>query len=220
MKVVFASPFLTRPTEPFIKALSNTVPAIEAMGWEHGLSQAVGNPYISCARADMTRKALDANADVIVYLDYDVSWRPEDMVKLLSIDLPVVAGTYRFKDDEIRYMATVLPGVDGQLQYNEHGCVKVDRAPAGFLKVTRGALQIFARKHPHLLYGDPLKPHIDIFNHGAHEGVWWGEDYAFCRRWAETGNDMWIYPDLNIDHHSPSKTYKGNFLKHLKGCDI
>ena len=33
---------------------------------------------------------------------------------------------------------------------------------------------------------------------GAHNGAWWGEDYAFCRRWREKGGQIWCLPDLGI----------------------
>jgi len=53
------------------------------------------------------------------------------------------------------------------------GCVKAFCAPAGFLMVSRCASR-FTRNYPGLCYGDPIAPHIDLFNHGAHEGVWYG----------------------------------------------
>lgn len=215
MKVVFCIPFYTRPTEHVIKALEESIPAIEAAGWEHGLAQHMGSPYISAARADMTRKALDANADVIMYIDYDLSWSPDAIVKILGIDKPVVAGNYRFKMDEVQYMGSLETSLGDGITLDNDRCAKAVHAPAGFLKVTRDALSVFARKHKQLLYGDPLHPSIDLFNHGAIEGTWYGEDYAFCRRWRETGNDMLIATDLNITHHSSDKSYEGNFYNYL-----
>lgn len=215
MKVVFCCPVVNRPTAPFMKALEECLPAIEQAGWEHQFTSTTDIPYISGARAEMTRMALDAKADVIVYLDYDLSWRPESMVKLLSIDEHVVAGTYRFKNDEGQYMGGILPDGSGAIQVGSHGCIKADRVPAGFLKVTKKALSIFAKAYPHLLYSDPMSPSLDLFNHGAIDGVWYGEDYAFSKRWLDTGNDLWICPDLDISHHSYDKEYAGNFHKHL-----
>lgn len=191
------------------------MPLIESAGWEHQLTQYQGCPYISNARADMTRRALDAKADVIVYLDYDISFTPEDMLKLLSAEGDVVAGTYRFKQDEEQYMVALAVDGNNQLIGRSDGCLKTERVPAGFLKLTRNALSIFAKCNPTLLYGDPLNPHVDLFNHGAIDGVWYGEDYAFCKRWLETGNDIWLIPDLNIDHNSTDKVFKGNFHKYL-----
>lgn len=215
-KVMFCTPFLERPTAPYVTALEGCLEAIEKAGWEHGYVDSVGNPYISGARADMVRKALDAGADVLVFIDYDVSWQPEDMVKFLSVDELVVAGTYRFKKDEEEYMGTILPDSIGRIQVHpEHGCIAADRAPAGFLKVKKEALSMFAKAYPELLYGDAMKPHIDLFNHGAIDGTWYGEDYAFCKRWIDMGKQLWICPDLNLDHHSSTQVYKGNFHKYL-----
>jgi len=95
------------------------------------------------------------------------------------------------------------------------GAIKADRVPAGFLRITRQVVRRFMRHYPDLVYGDPECPSIDLFNHGAHKGVWWGEDYAFCRRYRETGRDIWLVPDLNITHHSESEAFPGNLQRWL-----
>ena len=58
-KVVFATPCLSRPTEPYLAALEACLPAIEAAGWDHSAVFETYNPYISGARAKLLRKALD-----------------------------------------------------------------------------------------------------------------------------------------------------------------
>src|SRR5258707_667607 len=85
-KVVFCTPSLSGPTAPYIKALEDSIPLIEAAGWEHGYAQQVNCPYISAARANMLRAALDAKADVVVFIDYDVSWAPGDLLKLIETE--------------------------------------------------------------------------------------------------------------------------------------
>jgi hypothetical protein len=110
MKVVFCTPSLAGPTAPYISALEQSIPLITGAGWEEGYAQEIGNPYISAARANMTRKALDAGADVLIYLDYDLSWRPPDLLTLLTTPGDVVAGTYRFKKDDEEYMGAVDTG--------------------------------------------------------------------------------------------------------------
>jgi hypothetical protein len=74
VKVVFCVPSLNGPTAPFIAAMERSIPLVDGAGWDEALVQEIGNPYISAARATMLRKALDAGADVIVFLDYDLSW--------------------------------------------------------------------------------------------------------------------------------------------------
>lgn len=215
MKVIFCTPSLAGPTAPYIKALEESIPLIVGVGWEEGYAQCVGNPYISAARADMTRKALDAKADVIVYIDYDLSWRPEDLLKLITTPGDVVAGTYRFKKDEEEYMGNVALMPNGQVAGRKDGCLKAVNIPAGFLKVTKEAIGHFMAGYPELVYGPPFNPSVDLFNHGAHKGVWYGEDYAFSRNWNDLGGEIWIAPDLDLDHHSKDRVYKGNFHRYL-----
>ena len=104
MKVVFATPSLAGPRPEYIAALEASVPVLDAAGIEHGLTQVLGNPYISGARAELLTKAVNAGADIVVYLDYDLSWRPTDLLTLIETAGDVVAGTYRFKKDDEEYM--------------------------------------------------------------------------------------------------------------------
>lgn len=211
MKVVFCTPIVKHPHDCWVESLEATLPVIEAAGWEHGLAQTLDNPYISGARSDMLWKALQAAADVVVFIDYDIGWRPEDMLKLLEAEGDVVAGTYRNKFDTVEYMGALNRESDGELVMREDGCIAASLVPGGFLKISRQAVRLFMKAYPELCYGDPLAPHVDLFNHGARKGQWWGEDYAFSDRWVDCGGQIWVVPDMDIDHQE----YKGNLHKYL-----
>lgn len=214
-KVCFCIPTITRPHQATIDSLEASVPLLDAAGWDHYMVPEVGNPYISAARSKMLRKALDAKADVIVFIDHDVSWKPEDLIKLLDTEGDVVAGTYRFKQDEETYMGTIYTDSVGIPVVREDGCIKARLVPAGFLKITTKCVDRFMTAYPHLCYGEKYNLSVDLFNHGAHEGMWWGEDYAFSRNWIDAGGEIWLVPDLDLDHHAADKAYKGNFHRFL-----
>lgn len=218
-KVVFCVPTMTRPYQQTLDSLRDSVPLIVAAGWEEGFVNEVGCPYISAARATMLRKALDAKATVIVFIDHDVSWDPEDMMTLLEAEGDVVGGTYRFKKGEAEqgckdeeYMGT-MKGEYPEVRAD--GCIKMVNIPAGFLKVTRAAVNLFAEKYPELCYGEHVAPGVDLFNHGAWGRVWWGEDYSFCRRWTAIGGEIWLPPNMNLNHNTAIRTYKGNFHEYM-----
>lgn len=186
------------------------------IGWEQPQAvYEVGNPYISYARAHLTRKALDAKADTIVYIDHDLSWRPQDLLKLIEAEGQVVAGTYRYKKDEEEYMGAIHEGEDLRPQVRADGCIKAHSVPAGFLKITREGIKRFMRAYPQLIFGDALNPAIDLFNHGAIDGCWFGEDMAFSRRWNAISGEIWLVPDLELTHHAELKSYPGNFHKFM-----
>jgi len=223
LKVVFATPTVKSPFAPYIKALEDSIPLIKAAGWEEGVVFEIGNPYISVARSTMLRKALDAKADVIVFLDHDVSWDAQDLLTLIQTEGDVVAGTYRFKKAEEEYMGALIS--DGQMRpvVRADGCIKSDRIPAGFMKITADAVNKFMTAYPELCYGPKYNLSVDLFNHGAHKGTWYGEDYAFSRNWIDCGGEIWTIPDLNINHHSADEVFKGNlhtFLRKQPGGDL
>lgn len=218
-KVVFCVPILRRPYPQFIESLEASIPVIRAAGWDEELVQEIDNPYISGARAKMLRKALDHDADVIVFLDYDLQWPAGDLLKLIETEGDVIAGTYRCKVDEEQYMGTIFSGPDGRPIVRADGCIKAGVAPAGFLKITSLAVHTLMGAYPELCYGPRHRQSIDLFNHGAHDGLYWGEDYAFCRRWREKCGEVWMLPDLSLTHWKGDKAFPGNFHDYLLRAD-
>lgn len=214
--MVFCIPTISRPYKVCLDSIAASVPLIQAAGWTDFMVTMINCPYISAARATMLRKALDAKATVVVFIDHDLSWDPGDLLRLIETEGDVVAGTYRFKGEPEEYMGSIFPGLDGCPIVREDGCIKAHSVPAGFLKVTRKGVNKFMAAYPELHYGEHCSPAIDLFNHGAHDRVWYGEDYAFARRWREKCGDVWLIPDLNLTHHSGNVAYPGNFHLYLR----
>lgn len=213
--VVFCIPTITQPYQCTLDSIRDSIPLIEAAGWKHSIVYEVGSPYISCARSVMLRKALDAMATHIVFIDHDLSWDAQDLLTLIEAEGDVVSGNYRFKTDEVEFMGTLIPDVHGLPQVRGDGGLKGHFIPAGFLKITRMAVSRFIAAYPELTYGDKCNPCVDLFNHGAYEGMWYGEDYAFSRRWRDLGGEIVILPHLNLVHHTKDKAYGGTFHDYL-----
>lgn len=217
-RVVLCIPTITRPYQACLDSIAASVPLLQAAGWSDSATWQVGCPYISAARSLMLRRALDAKADVVVFIDHDLSWDAGDLLKLIEADGDVVAGTYRYKREPEEYMGRLMPGIDGRPQVRNDGAVKAFCVPAGFLKITRAGVSRFMENYPDLWYGERCNPHVDLFNHGAHNGIWYGEDYAFSRNWVEKCGDIWVLPDLSLNHHADDKAYPGNFHRFLLAC--
>jgi len=221
--VVFCIPTISKPYQVCLDSLKNSIPLLQAAGWTDYMVCQIGCPYISAARSMMLRKALDVKADVVVFIDHDMSWEPENLLKLIETEGDVVSGTYRFKGEPAEYMGALFQypkgsknaegrDIGGTPIVREDGCIKAHSIPAGFLKVTRKAVNKFINEYPELTYGEKCSPMVDLFNHGTIDHVWYGEDYAFAKRWNDKCGDIWIIPDMNLNHHSSDGTeYKGNF---------
>ena len=224
MRAAICVPTIKGPYPQFIEAMEAEVPILEAAGIEHAINFEVGSAYISWARANCMWDALKIMPDCVVFIDHDMGWKPGDLTRLIQTEGPVISGAYRFKhppDKETgelpeEYMGHWFVDADGRPIVREDGCVRWDWVPAGFLKITTEALHVYAGAYPELLFGVRWRPHIDLFNHGAHDGLWYGEDYAFSRRWNEKCGEIWVRPDLDIVHYAENGTaYPGNFFDYL-----
>ena len=223
-RVAFCIPTITKPYQVMLDSLEASLPLIEAAGYEHSAVYEIGNPYISAARSIMLRKALDWRADIIVFIDHDLSWQPEDLLLLIQTKPDVVGGTYRFKKEPEEYMGACMAENDGTPCVEIHGDNELNKTliwmqclPAGFLKITTNAVNKIMINFPELCYGDRFMPLVDLFNHGAHNNTWYGEDYAFCRRYNEKCGKVYCIPNLEIDHHlGTGEVFKGNFDHYLR----
>lgn len=227
-KVCFATPTITKPHPKMLDAMEAEVSFMQKAGLEEVWVWEVGHAYVSYARAALLRKALRwfGEADgCIVYVDHDVEWRPGDLTRLAQTPGDVVAGTYRLKSPQEEYMGR-LDKLEGAPipPLNSHGCLSAFLVPAGFLKITRNAIEQFVRKYPELNFSRDHENgdhHYDVFNHGVINNTWFGEDYAFSLRWKLLQNPIWLIPDLQIDHWGKDsegnpKVYKGNYADFLK----
>lgn len=216
MKVVLCIPTIIKPYQCLLDSIEKSIPVLEKANIDHYMVTEVGSPYISHARSKLLRKALDAGAEIIIFLDHDISFDPGDLLKLIQTDGDVVAGTYRFKKEGVEeYMGAIMTDDDGYPLVREDGCIKSHSIPAGFLKITEPAVLRFMEGYPNLCYGKKYCLSVDLFNHGAHNGVWYGEDYAFSRNWRALGQDIWLIPDMNINHHAGDTIFYGNYHKFL-----
>jgi len=229
-RVAICTPTVERPTDAYLAALEASVPALDAAGWEHSAAFQQGNPYISAARANMLGQALKWGADVIVFIDDDVSWSPADLIKLLDAEGDVVGGNYRYKtEEEFRFMGKPFLGDKGHPLFRDSDdAVLMLALPAGFLKVTRAGIMRFLEAYPNLRMNTESEGdvNVDLFNHGAWNGTWFGEDFAFCRNWLGLGGDILCVPDLDLVHNArarwdkdgftPEKPYPSNYLDYLK----
>lgn len=230
MKVRFLIPTYRRPQEEFVSSFEKSIPVIKEAGWDEGAAWEIGHAYISYARSLLLRRALNESPDFdyIMYLDDDVCHEPDALLRILEAPGDIVGGTYRFKSPQEEYMGKLnKPDGEPVPERNRYGCYPAFFLPAGFLKISRAAVEIMVEAYPGLDFSRPTaegKNCYDLFNHGVikigEEKTWFGEDYAFSLRAHFAKLKLWLLPDLNLGHHGVNIDgekfdYMGNFQKFL-----
>ena len=91
--------------------------------------------------------------------------------------------------------------------------------PTGFLRIKRHVLEKMAAASTKFksLEDGVWKDYYNIFEMGpGSDGQWYGEDDAFCRKWADMGGLIWVDPDIQFTHRG-TKKWTAKLLDHLDG---
>ncbi len=191
---------------------------------------------ITRARAMLVANFLDnPNATHLMFIDSDISFEPEQFLRLLSQDKDFTAAMYPIK--EIDWVNHPLKHGQGEaadtagLNYVGVLCsgddLKVDNqfatalyAGTGFQLIKRCVFEKLAAAHPELAFSK-IHDKIPSTKSGGHQyalfdpmidpetGEYLSEDFAFCRRWRALGGEIWL--DLRSQlTHIGSVSFRGN----------
>jgi hypothetical protein len=197
-----------------------------------------GDPLITRARSRLAARFLaHPQASHLLYCDADIGFAPQNAFRLLESGRPVVAAVCPLKHidwEKVRaaalagaadlqavglgYVVRFLPAADSRVEV-EGGLAKVAYGGTGFLMIARAAMQRVVDAYPELTadLDDPLAPRaVMVFDTMVEPetGHYLSEDYAFCRRWADLGGEIWADLEARLTHVGHA-AYTGSAIQAL-----
>lgn len=220
MFVLFCTPCVSHQVHlDHMASFVATHDRLTAEGIAHQTTYLGGVSFIDHARNVLCYRFLHEfpHATDLFFLDDDIGWPAEAVLRLLSHDVDMVAGIYPFKQDEGGFPASILADQKTGQPLERNGLLRASHVPAGFWRIRRPALQRMAEgqpTYPHRLSDGSIQLVANIFRTGYDErtGERVGEDVDFCWRWIGMGGELWIDPDINFAHVG-RKRWLGNFNK-------
>ncbi len=156
-----------------------------------------GYCHVDDARNIVVRLFLSSDATDLVFLDADVSWEPESLVKLCQFDCDLVGGVYPYRRDTGRE-GLPMRSLPGHLEAKD-GLVEVEGLPTGFMRMRRGMLEKMAAASESFIHSDGQKVPL-LFYRDLLDGGRRGGDIGFCMRWREMGGQVFAAADLRLGH--------------------
>jgi hypothetical protein len=188
-----------------------------------------GDALITRARASLIAQFLDdPSATHLLFIDADIGFEPEQVVRLIQCGADMCAAVYPIKRidwDKVR--ATVEAGranpggaalkyvfevEDPNAVIARAGFVRVRYAGTGFLMIRRQALEKMCAHYPQLKFkrdhsvdaataSDNRFALFECMIGG--DGTYLSEDFAFCKRWTDIGGEIWADLDSKLNHVGP-----------------
>lgn len=196
MRVCVATPCLSGTTSAeFTKALVDTAKALTLAGIEMQWRALSFCNFIHAARNQMVREFLASDYTDLVFIDDDMGWEVEGLLKMLSADVDVVGAICPRRKDPQEWNVNLLSDSEG-MRIECDGLLESSYVGTALMRIRRSALERMDR----------------AFDAGYEEGGFIGEDAWFCREFRRLGGKIWAFPDITITHTGP-KSWSGNYRR-------
>lgn len=218
-KVVIATPFYGSPPVQYLQSLQVTTDVLARLGRAYDFVMLPGDTYVHRARNAILLDFLQGDATDLFMIDSDIAWDARDFLRVLDAPHDVVAALYRQKNDWGIWTGAHLGGEGGTMQRDEAGFIRASRLPTGFMRITRTvAEQVWAAETVEYLHRDGKTRVRYVFSAGPENGLWWSEDFTFCRKWRRLGGELWLAADVTLQHvypHAHEGNYQRDYLDRL-----
>lgn len=206
-KVFIAVPAYGDMPAPFVYSVWSAQAKLFAAGICADLELYAGDCHVDDARNRLVRDFLESDCQTFVFLDADLLFEPDDLVRLIESPHAIAAGIYPLKQGDESYPVRTFDGD----RLSVGGWMKVSAVPTGFLKIEREVLETLhgpAKKYHAKADGAGRLPIGLIFERTLSDGQRWGGDYTFCIKASQAGYAPFIDPEMRFGHVG-AHTYQG-----------
>jgi hypothetical protein len=193
-----------RVCSQYLHGLVQTIDVLRSHGLpsEYALEQGT---YIAINREKLVRRFLKSQCQFFLFIDSDTAFTPLDVLALLSSDVDVVSGLYRYR---VQVQPSVTPhcfrDLNGEpIDVNSPDLQECEFVPTGMLLIRRSVFEKLYESYEYL------------FNQGFHgksvlrhkpqttdEVIlkFEGEDEYFSRIWREAGGKVHVNCNVKVGH--------------------
>jgi len=198
-------------TVPYVKSFLKTTSALAQRGitwaWSSEYSSHVADAReitLSGTRVNNPLMNIPFEGNLrykkLMWIDSDISWEPEDIIRLYDSDKEIVTGVYLFNDGTTSVFKKYLGDMykkEEILELKEP--TEIYGAGFGFICISQGIFELMSR---------PWFQSVPITMDFQGEQITFpiiGEDISWCTRAMGLGYKIWMDPTVLVNHHKVVK---------------
>ena len=183
------------------------------------------SPLIHQARNYLTSVFLTTEYQYMLFVDSDVEFEPECVMRMLVAKKEIICTPYRVKAPQLdKHIYTVEFKEPKNIPILPGGLVEIEAGPTGLMLIDRKVFEKIMKNSPQLKINNPAIPnageshkfYYNFFDFGFNDHYAMGEDISFCR--LARKNDFKIYANTeSTTQHHGSYAWEGKFGESLNG---
>lgn len=173
------------------------------------------NNFVDMSRNKLLARFLASDCTHIWFIDDDMGWNAEVILKMLEENKDFLAGIGPLKTDSGEDFAC-------NLYSNSDGTTVIEPGPnylmqaqfvgGAFVLLKREMVEKMRDRYPELRSAAVDPEHGYSFFESKYRPLWMTEDYVFCERWREIGGEIWCFPNISFTHQG-TKDWAGNYFE-------
>lgn len=199
-----------------VETMATVVGSIDyagARGWALSYITRSEDSLIARCRNALVAIFLASDADALIMFDSDQGCGPDGFTRLLNHPVDLVGVAVRGRLDPEIYK---LNWLNGQAEPDPYtGLIETKDCGTGMLRFSRACLEKMVAHYADREYdaeaneGLPNNRAWALFDTEVRRRKYWGEDLTFCERWRAIGGQVWIDPEIAVEHVG-SKRFSGS----------
>ena len=185
------------------------------------------SPLIHQARNYLTSVFLTTEYTHLLFIDSDVQFQPEAILRMLVAKKDIVCTPYRVKNEQVdKSVYTVKVPDPKVVPILPGGLVEIEAGPTGIMLIDRKVFEKIIKNRPDLKIKnrvnqgskDTDKSHsfyYNFFDFAFEDGYTWGEDVSFCKLARKNGFKLYANTESPTGHQG-EYTWVGKFGESLK----
>ena len=172
----------------------------------------VKSSLINYARNLATCGFLASECDHMLFVDSDVEFEPEAVLRMLIVQKDIVCTPYRIKlQDTLKVRYAVDYPDRAKIEMLPGEIIEVEQGPAGLMVIHRRVFDKLMKVHPemHIKHTGALTKEMNskyLYNFwdttfNSKTGLWKGEDLAFCDLARSVGFKIYANTGSTLIHH-------------------
>ena len=190
------------------KGLFNLGKELRTNQIDHGLITLANESLITKGRSRIANFFINnTQYEYVMFIDADIGFEPQDVLKLLSYQRDIVCGAYPMKSIPLQYNYNI-----SQPPLAEDGLIKIDNIGFGFALIHRRVFDKIRENYEDLKYtpalGHSSYPITEAEYHNSYhyfnelkkDMIFLPEDFSFFDRASSVGFTSWLDTSIKLCH--------------------
>lgn len=197
------------------RGLYNSAKFFDRAGIRNELILVANESLISHGRSNIANFFINnTEHSHIMCIDADIGFFPEDIAKLMELNVEFATAPYSMKTVPPKYNF----GLTANTEWLDNKACTVSHIGTGFQLVNRSVFEKIAKAYPELrcipnttrqLSDKEKQNSYHYYDTMLINGQMIPEDFSFEKRWRNIGGKIWMRPDIKL-HHIGSHVFTGD----------